>query len=380
VRYLGSGSVWKDARFAETDRFLCNFSEWRMDGDTNVQTIFFVWSDDLLHWYKFAESDAFRIDERFYQRIEPGAHEPWQDPRWDCISAVPRKEGGYYGYWTATPKDFLGFGFGVSEDGLHWQALEPPHIEWGEAPRMYFIEVGGVQEIEGRYHAMLADYASVNCGIFNFVADAPSGPFRPSAKNFALLRNQSKMHAYFTRFLDSPNGVLVNHHSLGEGQFMDDHFAVYYAPLKRARLIDGSLYLAWWEGNDRLKDRQVELDPSVETIWFEADQGILLEGEIALPGKLMIHREGGAGIGILVNEKGITEIGPIASDWSRFQCEESVDRELTFGVTPHFHLLLYRTMLEFYLEDIFIQCYTLEKAASGLISCQNLDNMKLWQW
>jgi hypothetical protein len=202
-----------------------------MDGDKNVQNILFAWSNDLLQWHKFDDNFEFRIDERFYKRIEQDAHGPWEDPRWDGICVVPRVEGGYYGYWTATPKDFLGFGFGVSADGVHWKALEPPHIEWGDTPKMYFIEVGGVQEIEGKYYAMLADYATVNCGMFNFVSDMPSGPFRPSVKNFSLMRNQSKMHAYFTRFLDSPDGILVNHHTLAEGQFSDDHFVVYYAPL-----------------------------------------------------------------------------------------------------------------------------------------------------
>jgi hypothetical protein len=357
VRYLGGGSIWKDVHFPQTGRFLCNYSEWHMEGDKNVQRIFFAWSDDLLNWGKFEEDAVFGIDERFYRRIEPNARGPWEDPRWDGMCVVPRPEGGYYGYWTATPKDFLGFGFGVSEDGLHWQALEPPRIEWDGEPKMYFIEVGGVHEVDGRYYAMLADYATVNCGMFNFVADAPAGPFRPSARNFGLLRNQSKMHAYFTRFVDTPDGVLVTHHSLAEGQFSDEHYVVYYAPLKRALVIDGTLYLAWWEGNDRLKNREGEINPSAEQIRHETDQGIILEGRLNLPGKIIIHT-GEIATGILVNERGIT----------------------VFGAALHFRLLLHHTMLEFYLEDIFIQCYTMNKASAGTISCQNTNDLKLWQW
>jgi hypothetical protein len=72
---------------------------------------------------------------------------------------------------------------------------------------MHFIEAGGVHEMAGNYYAMLADYAAANCGMFNFVSDAPSGPFRPSKRNFGLLRNQGNMHACFTRFPDSPDGV-----------------------------------------------------------------------------------------------------------------------------------------------------------------------------
>lgn len=379
VRYLGSGSVWQDPLFAQTGRFFCNYSEWRKEGDTNVQHILFAWSDDLLHWSKFDDRFIFQIDERFYKRINRDARGPWEDPRWDGICVVPRPEGGYYGYWTATPKDFLGFGFGISTDGVHWEALEPPRIEWGDRSRMYFIEVGGVHEIGGKYYAMLADYATVNCGMFNFVSATPYGPFRPSAKNFSLLRNQSKMHAYFTRFLDSPDGPLVVHHTLAEGQFSDDHFVVYYAPLKKALVVDGTLYLAWWTGNDRLKHREVKLT-SAEQIRYEAGNGIVLEGEMNVPGRLMIHSGSGAGTGILVNERGVTELGPIKADWTDFTCRERVDREMAFGSSPRFRLLLNRNMLEFYLGDIFVQCYTMETAPHGTISCQNASNLKLWQW
>lgn len=55
VGYLGTGSVWKDPHFAETGRFLCNYSEWRMDSDRMVQNILFAWSDDLVHWNKFGD-------------------------------------------------------------------------------------------------------------------------------------------------------------------------------------------------------------------------------------------------------------------------------------------------------------------------------------
>ena len=323
VRYFGGGSVWKGPSFEETGRFLCNCSEWRLDGDKNVQNILFAWSQDLIHWNKFDDGLMFKIDERFYKKIERDARGLWEDPRWDGICVVPRPGGGYYGYWTATPRDFLGFGFGESADGIHWRALEPPRIEWGDTPKMYFIEVGGVHQFGDRYYAMLADYATVNCGMFSFVSDTPSGPFRPSAKNFGLLRNQSKMHAYFTRFLDSPGGVLVNHHTLAEGQFSDDHFVVYFAPLKRATVIDQALYFVWWSGNDKLRKQKVRLNTSNEQqISFGTNKGIILEGTLQLPGHLLIHNGGGVGTGILVNEQSVTEMGTMNVDGTDFQCKE----------------------------------------------------------
>jgi hypothetical protein len=37
-------------------------------------------------------------------------------------------------------------------------------------------------------------------------------------------------------------------------------------------------------------------------------------------------------------------------------------------------------MLEFYLEDLLIQYYTMERAAEGTVSCRNVRDVKLWQW
>lgn len=380
VRYLGFGSAWKDADFAQNGRFIGGYSEWRMEGDTNVQHLLFAWSDDLLRWQTFGDDFLFRIDERFYKKIEPDAQGPWQDPRWDGMCVVPRPGGGYYGYWTATPKDFLGFGFGQSADGLHWEALAPPRIEWGSTPPLYFVEVGGVHEIEGRYYAMLADYATIHCGMFGFVADAPEGPFRPCARNFDLLTNQSKMHAYFTRFIDSPDGVLVAHHSLAEGQFSDAHYVVYYAPLKKAVVIDESLYLAWWGGNDVLKQRAVQLGAPGAPIRFEPAVGIVLEGTLTLPGGLRIAGRGGPDTGILVDAQGVVELGPIQPDWAGFHGAERIDRERPWRDSVRFRLLLNHTMLEFYLDDLLIQCYSMDQPSGGSIATRGAADLHLWQW
>ena len=380
VRYLGTGSIWKDPHFEHTHRFICTYSEWRAEGKHNVQKILFAWSCDLIHWTKYGDDFIFEIDERFYKRIVENARGPWEDPRWDGINDIPKPGGGYYGYWTATPKDFLGFGFGVSDDGVHWKALEPPRIEWGNTPAMYFVEVGDVHEFAGKYYAMLGDYAATNCGMFGFVSSSPSGPFRPCPRNYSLLRNQSKMHAYFTRFMDSPDGVLVMHHSIAEGQFSDEHFSVYYAPLKQAQVIDGALYLTWWHGNDKLKAKELPLTPSAARIQYEPGIGIVLEGQMHLPAQLTIGCGDGSSVLIRVCEKGITEIGPAGVEGAGFVCEERVDRELAFAPQPSFRLLLHHNMIEFYIDDIFIQCYSMDKMPDGSIRGVNVNDLRLWQW
>ncbi|MBN1579433.1 MAG: hypothetical protein JXA89_01930 [Anaerolineae bacterium] len=381
VDYLGTGSVWQDPDFANTGRFFCNYSEWRVEGDQHIQNIFFAWSQDLIRWHKFGDDMMFKVDERFYAKIDETARQPWQRPRWDGIAVIPRPAGGYYGYWTATPKDFLGFGFGESLDGIHWHAQQPPRIEWGNIPEFYFIEVGAVHKFGDRYYAMLADYADPHCGMFAFVSDSPHGPFRPSTRNLDLLRNQSRMHAYFARFLDAPDGVLVNHHTLSGEHDAHGNSISYFAPLKKAEVMDEVLYLTWWTGNNGLKSRKIEQHMSGDRVLrFEPDRGIVLEGVMEPPGRLSIGSSDGTGIEIRVNEKGIVEIGTTDLGGTVFDCQECIDRETTFGTCPQFRLLLRHNMLEFYLDDLFIQCYTMEKPPSGEVSCQSASDLHLWQW
>ena len=110
-----------------------------------------------------------------------------------------------YGYWTATPRHETGgrFGFGQSNDGVHWQALKPPRVEGaGEG------EVGAVEQIAGRYYMMFGTGGKM----ITLVADGPQGPFRTAARNRVLLAGQT----YFSRFFPTPGGLLANHHAIAQ--------------------------------------------------------------------------------------------------------------------------------------------------------------------
>ena len=75
------------------------------------------------------------------------------------------------------------------------------------------------------------------------VAERPEGPFAAAKKNLHVLAG----HTYFARFLPTPEGLLVNHHSIARnGQ-------VSFGTLKAAQLDDeGTLRLRWWAGNEQL--------------------------------------------------------------------------------------------------------------------------------
>jgi hypothetical protein len=83
------------------------------------------------------------------------------------------------------------------------------------------------------------------------VGDRPEGTLRIQERNSRLIFDQ--MH--FTRFADGPSGdALVVHHVMTTTR-LDAAPVSYIRPIKRAVLDDdGTLRLAYWEGNDRLTE------------------------------------------------------------------------------------------------------------------------------
>ena len=351
--WMGTGSTWKSPNHKTDGKFFMNFSEWTGPR----QTIFFAESTDLLNWKRLPDEYEFKQDTRWYK----------PDGRWDCIYTIPRPGGGLYGYWTATPKPETGgrFGFGETLDGVHWKALPPPKVDGvggGEA--------GAVEKIGEKFYMMFG-----SGGIMvTLVADRPQGPFHAAKKNFRLLSG----HTYFSRFFPTPDGVLVNHHSIAG--------PVYFAPLK-STIVDkeGTLRLGWWKGNEKLKHKPIEVKPSAKEEksdipiamlqnTFDADRGIILEGTIALPPPEDSNRRGlyvecgpDSGVGILVASGGAVELGTMKSDATEFKVVKSVDREIQFGRPAKFRLLLKYSLIEFYLDDVLIECYSLPKAATGRV-------------
>ena len=259
VHFLGTGSVWPDP--CTPGRFLCNYSEHRLDETGKQrQCILFAWSNDLITWYTFGDEHIFWIDERYYERYG----------RWDCIYAIPRSEGGFFGTWTATPRGRAdhngGIGFGVSDNGVHWQALPPASI----IPDA--DESGAMISMDGRIHAMFGRFGiESEPGMHAYRADSINGPFHLAEKNSLLLY---AWHTYFSRFFNTPDGVLVNHHAMDGRKLENGRPVTYLAPFKKFTVdTDGIQRWMWWPGNEKLKGTQV-----IPTEWSNFQQGIVIEG------------------------------------------------------------------------------------------------------
>ncbi len=397
ARWIAMGSIVKSPAFERDHKFRMNISEWRgPKDDEGQQTIFAMESTDLIHWTFLGKEHEFSPDPRWYRTNESN------QSRWDGINAVPRPGGGYYAFLTANPKDFHpGFGFGESEDGIDWRALPPPRIDWGTRTPMNNIEVGGVIEFNSRYYMMVGTWGleryEGHGGMLTFSSDKLQGPYQPEKHNFHLLTSTEHLHAYFSRFCPTPQGTLVNY------QLIPRHEDCYFAPFKRA-MVDsqGTMRLAYWEGNDKLKGNQL----NVSTIdnrnggevllgdWGTLGSGVILEGSLHFlpsqsndPIEIIIECDGNHNTIIRIHKTGLVDFGPKTAKpnapdefpWSR------VDRELESHDAPSFRLWIDKCTAELYLNDYLIQSFSLHGNATGRVLCActpkvgRLSGLKVWR-
>lgn len=351
--WMGTGSTWKSPAFSRNGKFMMNFSA--SEGALTRQTIFFAESTDLVHWTRLGDEFEFK------------GGGPWYEPfgRWDCIFTIPRPGGGLYGYWTAQSRDRTRhFGFGQSDDGIRWEALEAPQADCPAEG-----EVGAVAQMAGRYYMMYGTGGSM--GMLTMVADRPGGPFLRARRNFTLLSG----HTYFTRFFESPDGMLVTYHCIArDGQ-------VYAAPFTRADVDgEGTLRLCWWRGNENMKRAAVPLvapAPSASPVamlgnTLDVAGGVILEGTLALPGAgtltgLYIECEEGQAVAIVLSSDGTVQVGPIGPDATGFMPDKKANRDVAFGRSVAFRLLLEHSLLQFYLHDVLMESYSLPASATGRI-------------
>jgi hypothetical protein len=363
--WMGTGTTWKSPNFASDGKFFMNYSL-----SQSGQRILMAESTDLVHWTPLGSETTTRPDPRWYTSSDDDT------ARWDCIFTAPRDEGGLWGWWTACPTAHAGIGFGWSADGVHWKSLPPPVFE--PPLEANLCEHGGVARVGDRYYHMVG----VNGNMTTYVADRVHGPLRRAGINPVLLGNEGAWHTYFTRFFHTPDGLLVNHHSIGRDGMV--HFGL----LKRA-VIDaaGALRLGWWDGYDQLKQhsREIAWPGVVDTMaginirmlpeTLPTEDGIILEGRLELPAPsaadepcgLFIGTARDEGTAILLAADGSARIGRLARTGHGFERHIGINREYDFGRAPAFRLVLKHDLLEFYLADILLHCYSLPAPCDGTL-------------
>lgn len=382
---VGSCGIWEYTGKEALPRFVMNLME---GTKSRSQIMFSLGSDDLLRWKHLGEKYVFGPDPRWYDAKR----------RWVGISVVPASQGGYHGYWTASPQ--VGykhlFGFGHSPDGVTWEVLPPPEVEGigPGAPR----EIGGSALIGGKYYLL---FCTCQGEMQVLVSDKAEGPFRVQEKNVRFLFGQT----HFARFASGTDRPLVVHHLMAPSG-LDTQPDCYFAPIKAVDIDkEGIMRLAYWEGNDRLKSRELEVNIAgrkggggrlvMFDNRFDTDRGLVLEGRFAdmKPGRFLSLDQGlfietdaasGSGVGIMIKPFGITQIGTMKGDASGFRMDSFIDRQAGYGANPRFRLLLKGSLFEFYLNDLLVQSYAMPDEATGRIGYihhgnpESVGDFKAW--
>lgn len=348
VDFLGTGSVWKSPDFDRDKTFIANFSEWQYvkEGDKR-QRIFFAVSRDLVHWEKTDE--VFDIDEKLY---EPKG-------RWDCIYPIERSEGGYYGTWTATPKGREekngGIGFGYSEDGLHWHAMESNGI-FPDAD-----ESGAIVKKDGKYYGMFGLFGT---GMIGYKADAANGPYTRCAENTVMLPFES---TYFSRFLQTEDELLVNHHAITRFRADSGFSHCYMAPLKKAEIFNESIHLKYWHGNDKVKSFGV-----VKERDFAADACHFIEGAIKDGDVISFGVESKT---FIKYEKGMIEITS-ETDGDKVRSADIADKGYAAEGDASIIILHKDSVFEVYVNEVYMTSYSMPCHFDGQIT---LCGQTVWE-
>lgn len=348
VFYLGTGSVWKKRPW--DGNYLCNYSEWRMHGEERRQQIFFAESKDLIHWKKLDEKITFQIDEAHYRVKENEA------ARWDCINTLPTGSG-YYGYWTARPKEHPGVGFGFSEDGVAWKSLPPPELDVSAFPG-HELESGSIMKAGEKYYMLIGCFDH-EAGIGIMVSDSPTGPFTVQKKSPYVFANQEAVHGYFARFFETDEGTLVNFHVLLRECNEFGRPYTYMAPLKLVDIdAEGTLRLKWWQGNQKMLGAPCN----------KLENACIADVVLDKQGEIKLETADGSVYTFAVRQS--------PQEMALYQgekCVAHVQRDLPEASELHVRILLRDTMMEWYVNEWYVFCYTFPALPTAICSSAKVE-------
>jgi len=260
--------VWKQYIAKVGDRYIMDFGAFTDQG-TNNNLLRFYESDDLIHWKHLYEVP---IDSDFYRA----------DGRWDHMFMIPKDEAnpdaGYLGYMVADPVDHGGFGMMESPDGIHYHPIKAPEILADF--KIPTLEVGGIKKFGDKYYLLggnVNHYGFNGYGVYTYIADSPTGPFRPDIPAYRLTGTSGIDGDYYIHILaafvkDSPDNLVSDPFTFMSSFGTEGH-GVWFLPMRKATVDgQGHLHLAYWKQNDLAKGSEVNVDLSQSTVVFPPGQ------------------------------------------------------------------------------------------------------------
>lgn len=233
--------IWAMAVHRAGGQFILNHGSFGADGKQNVIK---QWaSRDLLHWTYLGEE----------RDVHPDFSQCGENARLDCMYVL-HEEDGYYAF--ATGPQWLFY----SKNGVDWQSLPTPRIEWGDYPPSPMpadegiFEVAGCEKVGGRYYLV--------GGWFNYLgypgygdhvlsARSPKGPFSPCSPKYRLNGHSERWVCLWARFCRTPDELLVSSY-MADG-YSYECGSTWLPPLKKVLCGTNSISLGYWQGNESLK-------------------------------------------------------------------------------------------------------------------------------
>jgi hypothetical protein len=362
------------------ERFILNHGAFSGRPGTGNDTLCFWESRDLRRWTYLGETHP---DTRWYRDT---------DERWDHMYMRPKDErrprAGYWGYPVAVPRPELvaaGHACGLmdSPDGVTWTPREPPSFTWGDTPPLPYLEIGGCERLGSRYYLIGGTVPYLGnrlYAMYTFVADAPTGPFRPDREAYRLCGAEAPPAGqpdaatgvqWLAAFARGNGEVLVSNYLSDD----PDHVtAPWLLPLRAPVVTDGHLRLAYWRGNEAAKGAPLPLPPRQDvrdgTAWlpaFDPQAGGIVEGVLTVHPRRDGCRAGLALEGADGDRAVLLDTGvPYTEIVARSGRQETVldiicpGSACVAGLTPGPHavrLWARRRIFELYLDDRLVQAY-----------------------
>lgn len=263
-----SNRVWKPFVAKVGDKFILDHGAFTDEGSNNNLLRFYE-SSDLIHWKYLHEVP---IDAKLYRT----------NGRWDHMFMIPKNDqnpaGGSWGYMVADPIDHGGFGMMDSPDGIHFTPIKAPQIL--SDFRIPTLEIGGIKKFGGKYYLLggnVNHYGFSGYGVYTYVADSPTGPFRPDLEAYRLTGTSGIDGDYYVHILscfvkDSPEDLVSDPFSFRSSPGTDGQ-GTWLLPLRKA-VVDsqGHLRLAYWPKNDVVKGSEIRVDTAENSVVFPPGQ------------------------------------------------------------------------------------------------------------
>jgi hypothetical protein len=244
-------------------------------------------------------------------------------------------------------------------------------------------EFGGIEKIGDKYFILISE-GRVGVG------DSFRGPFLKQPKNHSIFQGD----IYFPRFFharDTPDGKPLVNHFYTKG-------VVYSAPLKDIDIDrEGILRLKWWNGNDNLKSRLLDIPVNKEK------SGVQMLGYQFLPGKTYVV-EGSVNLQVkniedepagiwfdsseeqgkcIVFSRGKTIFadGNRTSGKVNVKNAREISRDLDYGQRQDFRMVLCNDMAEIYVNNYLTVIHRVGYDGYwGIFGKENIDvkNLKIW--